>query len=43
MDKLEMARQMFQELERRGVGSCSAANIARRQFLIEDNLSAIRG
>jgi len=41
MDKLESAREMFRRLESRGVGH--AAEIARRTFLIEDSLSAIRG
>ncbi len=40
MDKLELAREMFKKLESRGVGH--AAEIARRTFFIEDNLSAIR-
>jgi len=41
MDKLEMAREMFQKLESRGVGH--AAEIARRTFHVQDSLSAIRG
>jgi len=41
MDKLEMARDMFRNLESRGVGH--AAEIARRTFFVEDSLSAIRG
>ena len=40
MDKLEKAREMFQKLESRGVGQ--AAEIARRSFLIQDSLNAIR-
>ena len=41
MDKLEMAREMFQKLEARGVGH--AAEIARRTFFVQDSLSVIRG
>ena len=41
MDKLDRARNMFRELESRGVGH--AAEIARRTFFLEDSLSAIRG
>jgi hypothetical protein len=41
MDKLELAREMFQRLESRGVGH--AAEIARRTFHVQDSLSAIRG
>ncbi len=41
MDKLEMAREMFQKLESRGVGH--AAEIARRTFFVQDSLSVIRG
>jgi len=41
MDKLAKAREMFRNLESRGVGH--AAEIARRTFFVEDSLSAIRG
>jgi hypothetical protein len=41
MDKLERAREMFRQLEARGVGH--AADIARRTFLIQDSLKSIRG
>jgi hypothetical protein len=41
MDKLEKAREMFRNLEGRGVGH--AAEIARRTFLIQDSLNTIRG
>jgi len=41
MDKLERAREMFRQLESRGVGH--AADIARRTFFIQDSLSMIRG
>jgi len=40
MDKLEKAREMFRELESRGIGH--AAEIARRSFFIEDSLNSIR-
>jgi hypothetical protein len=43
MDKLERARELFHRLECRGVGERHAAEIARRTFLIEDSLSAIKG
>jgi len=41
MDKLERAREMFRNLEDRGVGH--AADIARRTFFIQDSLATIRG
>ncbi len=41
MDKLELAREMFRQLEGRGVGH--AADIARRTFFIQDSLNAVRG
>jgi len=40
MDKLEQAREMFRDLEARGVGH--AADIARRTFFIQDTLNSIR-
>jgi len=40
MDKLEKAREMFRQLESRGIGH--AADIARRTFFIEDSLATIR-
>ena len=40
MDKLERAREMFKQLEARGVGH--AADIARRTFFIQDSLATIR-
>jgi hypothetical protein len=41
MDKLDIAREMFRNLESRGIGH--AAEIARRTFFIEDSLNTIRG
>ena len=41
MDKLERAREMYRDLEDRGVGH--AADIARRTFFIQDSLATIRG
>mgnify|MGYP006995738528 CR=1 FL=1 len=40
MDKIECAREMFQQLE--GCGNYNAAEIARRTFFIEDSLARIR-
>ena len=40
MDKLELAREMFRNLEESSVGH--AAEIARRTFFIQDSLSTIR-
>jgi hypothetical protein len=40
MDKIEKAREMFRRLE--GCGPNHAAEIARRTFLIQDSLSAIK-
>ena len=39
MDKIEMARELFQKLEG-GVGQ--ASEIAMRAFCIEDRLSSVR-
>jgi|GEM_PF-1068102 hypothetical protein len=43
MDKFEKAKQMFRELESRGVGQGQAADIARRTFFVQDSLRALRG
>ena len=39
MDKIEMARELFQKLEESGVGQ--SADVARRAFCIQDRLAAI--
>ena len=40
MDKIEMARELFQKLECGGMGP--ASEVARRAFCNQDRLSAIR-
>ena len=39
MDKIEMAKELFQRLECDGVGQ--ACEVAKRAFCIQDRLSAI--
>jgi hypothetical protein len=41
MDKIEMAREMFQKLE--CGGPTPASEVAMRAFCIQDRLSSIRG
>jgi len=40
MDQIEMARELFQKLER--VKTVPAAEVARRAFRIQDRLATIR-
>ena len=41
MDKIEMARELFQKLEGNGAGQ--SADVARRAFCIQDRLATIEG
>lgn len=41
MDKIELARDLFQKLECRG--STPASEVAKRAFCIQDRLASVRG